>query len=227
MRLGLLSWGFAAALAAASVHGQSAAPIITPTSPTSFAQAPDFPSSSSVLTAPVPSAAPDPKSCCTVLAGTPVEIEVSESVTSQTAHPGDSYELKLARDLMMDGVVVVAAGAPGRGEVIDAGPGGFAGRPGKLILAARWIKAGDTRLPLRGLRLAGSGRDVSKSAAMVVLAIGVVGMAMQGGDVNYPSGTRAMAKVATDTFIPLSDQPVPTNPLLATDQAAPAQEKKP
>lgn len=227
MRLGLLACGFAATLAAASAHGQAAAPIVAPTQPTSVAQAPDSPSGSSVLTTPVPSAALDPKPCCIVLAGTPVEIEISESLTSRTAHPGDSYELKLARDLVMDGVVLVAAGAPGRGEVIDAGPGGFAGRPGKLILAARSIKAGDTRLPLRSFHLAGSGRDDSKTAMVVVAVVGIVGIAMQGGDVNFPSGTRAIAKVAADTFIPALGQPLPTISPAATDLSAPAKEKTP
>ena len=205
MRLGLLACGFAVT-ACVCAHGQVAEPIVTPTTPAPVAQA------------------PDPAPCCLVLAGTPVEIEISESVTSRTAHPGDSYELKLARDLVMDGIVLVAAGAPGRGEVIDAGHGGIGGRPGKLILAARSIKAGDTRLPLRSFHMSGSGRDDSKTAGLVIAAVGVVGFAMQGGDITFPLGTRASAKVAADTFIPTSSQAPPP---AAAGLSAPAKEKTP
>lgn len=197
MRLEVLACGFAATMGAASAHSQAAAPAVAP--------------------------APDPKPCCMVLAGTPVEIEISESVTSRTAHSGDSYELRLARDLVMDGVVVVAAGAPGRGEVIDAGAGGIGGRPGKLILAARSIKAGDTRLPLRSFHMSGSGRDDSKAVGLVIATVGVVGFALRGGDIAFPSGTRASAKVAADTFILSSSQPHPS----AADGPPPAKEKTP
>ena len=227
MRLGLLACSFAATMAAAGANGQVASPVAGPTPSIPVAQAVASPSNNSVLTAPVPSTAPDPKPCCMVLAGTPVEIEISETLTSRTAHPGDSYELKLARDLVMDDVVLVAAGAPGRGEVIDAGPGGLAGRPGKLILAARSIKAGDTRLPLRSFHMSGAGRDDSKAAGLVIVAVGVVGFAIQGGDVTFPVGTRAIAKVAADTFIAAPGQSLPTVSPVAADQTAPAKEKTP
>jgi hypothetical protein len=161
-----------------------------------------------------------------VPAGTPVELEIAELVTSRRATSGDKYRIQLASDLVVDGHRLVAAGAPGRGEVIDAAPAGFAGRPGKLILAARALTVGSIIVPLRGFRVSGTGRDDSKAAmvAMNTPYVGLLAVFVHGGNIDYPPGVRAIAKVAADTFIPASDIPPTPTP---GQSPAPPEDKKP
>jgi hypothetical protein len=166
--------------------------------------------------------------CCTIPAGTPVEIELTQLVSSKAAKPGDHFSLKLARNLVYNGVIVMANGAQGQGEVVDAAPAGLAGRPGKLILAARWVELASVHLPLHSFKLSGSGRDDSKTA-IALLALpyaGILAVGIHGGNIDYPAGTRALAKVAVDTFIAASPTSVspPTTPNPPTP-ALPAQDQ--
>ena len=151
---------------------------------------------------PNPTAAP-PAPCCMATAGTPVEIELTERVSSRTIKAGQTFGIRLARDLKSNGVVLVGAGAMGGGEVIDAAPGGLAGRPGKLVLAARFVDSGSIHLPLRSFRLAGTGRDDSKAAMALTMTpyVGLLAVGIHGGNIEFPAGTHAIARVAADTFI--------------------------
>ena len=151
---------------------------------------------------PPPVAAPP---CCLAPSGLPVEIELIQDVNSRTARPDDLFDIRLAKALVIDGRTIVPAGVLGRGQVVDSAPAGIAGRPGKLVLAARFVNFGPTRIPLRGFKLAGTGRDDSKTALVAYLAIGVVGLVPSGGNIDFPPGTIAMAKVAVDTLIPAQD----------------------
>ncbi len=185
----LLAAGAAGAQTPAPAAASSPAPISQPS-----AVAPPSPADSPAAAA----------ACCLIPSGTLVEIELTRLVSSRLDREGEHFPLRLAADLQVDGVVVVAAGATGQGEVIDAAAGGIAGRPGKLVLAARSLDIGAVRLPLRSFRLAGAGRDDSKAIMAVMMAstaVGILAMGVQGGNIDFPAGTRAIAKVAADTFI--------------------------
>ena len=147
-----------------------------------------------------------------IASGTPVEVEITGAVSSKTATSGDHFQIRLAHDLVVDGVTLAPAGAAGRGEVIDAAAGGIAGRPGKLVLAARYVDFGAVHLPLRGFHVAGTGHDSSKAVAnaAVVPYVGILAIAVQGGNIDYPTGTRAMAKVAADTVVQPINVQLPT-----------------
>ena len=168
---------------------------------------------------------PAPSVCCLIPSGTPLEIELVEPVSSRTAHSDDMFDIRLAADLVVDGRKVLSAGARGRGQVVDTAPAGIAGRPGKLVLAARYLDQGPAHIPLRGFKLSGTGRDDSKTSMAVYLAIGVVGLAAQGGNIDFPAGTRAMAKVAADTPVPLPDTTGASPPAPADGSSAPSKEK--
>ena len=183
MQSGLLAAVVAAALAAPAFT-QPAAPPAQPDAPP--------------LAQPgVPSAA-----CCHVSAGTVVEIELTQAVSSKVQKQGSPFGLRLAEPLSMNGKVLMPAGAAGSGEVIDAAPSGMGGRSGKLVLAARYVDSGGVRLSLRGFKLGGSGKNRLTETLVVEEAVGIVGILIQGGDLVYPEGTRAFAKVAADIDLP-------------------------
>jgi hypothetical protein len=109
------------------------------------------------------------------------------------------------------------------------------GKAGKLVLAARYLALGGERVPLRGLQLSGAGRDRTNPATVVGLSgfafapLGLVGLAVPGGNVDFAAGTRATAKLASDVFLPAMawTPPYYGPPQEAMDDAAPAVEVPP
>jgi len=148
------------------------------------------------------------RSCCLAPAGTVVEVELANQVTTKVQKPGDSIALRLAAPLIVNGRVVLRAGTPGVGQVVESARPGIGGKPAELVLAARYLRRGRTRVRLDGLQLAAAGHDNSRAAQVVGLAgfiaapLGFAGLAVQGGDVTFEAGTRATAKLAADIVLP-------------------------
>ncbi len=148
--------------------------------------------------------------CCRVPAGTLVQVELADPVGTRTQKTGDSFALRVAAP-----VISWAAGwccarerrASGQ-ELVEASGPGFGGKAAKLVLMASYIQAGVRRAPLQGLQLAASGKGNVEAAQVIGLSgivlgpIGFVGMAVQGGNVEFPAGTRALAKLSTAMTLP-------------------------
>ncbi len=186
-----MSFDLLAAAVAAAVA--SAAPTPPPSAPIWPASAPppaeSTPAGSTVAAPP----------CCVVPKGTVITIEIAEPLSAKKSTPGDNFKLRLAEPIVINGVTAVPAGAMGMGEVIDARPPAMGGSPGKLILAARYLEVGGVHLPLQSFKLGGSGDDNTGSAVWASAIVSpLLILAVKGGDVIYPIGTRATAKVAAD-----------------------------
>ena len=151
---------------------------------------------------------PASRPCCRVPAGSVVEVELAAPVSTQVQKAGDSFALRLAEPLILNGRIVLRAGTPGVGVVIECAKPGLGGKPAKLVLAARYLTDRHGRVPLQGLQLTGAGRDRSMAANAVGLAgiafapLGLVGLALTGGDTELPTGARATAKIAADVTLP-------------------------
>jgi hypothetical protein len=151
-----------------------------------------------------------------------VEIELAEPVSSETAHRGDKFAIRLAAPIMVDQRLVVPAGATGGGEVVFSEAAGILGKPGTLVLAARYIDFAGQRLPLRAFRLGAGGHDNSNAVFVADVAVsavagvfGLVTIVIPGGNIKFPVGTLANAKLASDVTV--SNAPPPT-PALALSQ---------
>ena len=159
----------------------------------------------------VAAAAPATLACCLLAANTPVVVQLTKSISSDSVKRGDSFSLVVAEPVTVDGKVVIPAGATGGGEVVDAGAGGLGGKPGKLVLAARYIDLAGVRVPLRAFHVSGGGRNNSGAAVAVSIAVGVVGFLVPGGNVRYPAGLMAVAKVVADVRVdPVGAAPAPS-----------------
>lgn len=165
-----------------------------------------------VALSPAASAAP-PRSparhaCCHVAAGTTVKVELVDQVSSEVQKTGDRFALRLAAPLVVDGMVVLRAGAPGVGEIIQSAPPGIGGKAAKMVLAASYLKSRSRRVPLNALQLARPGRDNSRTSQALGLSglafapLSIVGIVVPGGQVVFPPGTVATAKVATAVTLP-------------------------
>ncbi|MET0807490.1 MAG: hypothetical protein ABWX93_01905 [Pseudoxanthomonas sp.] len=111
---------------------------------------------------------------------------------------GDKFRLRLAGPLMIDDRMVVAAGIEGVGEVIHAEKSRGGGKPGELLIAARYLDYQGKQIGLRGLRVGGSGKDNSAAALATSMVVGAFALFIHGQEIEIPSGTLAQAKIAQD-----------------------------
>lgn len=140
--------------------------------------------------------------CCRVPAGRVVMIELAEPVSTKTHKPGDTFAIRLAEPVVANGQIVLRAGTTGVGEVVESAKPGMGGKSAKLVLAARSLSApGGADLPLKALQLsaAGKGHETAATALGIggigFMPLGFVGFAIRGGDVTFPAGTQATAKL--------------------------------
>lgn len=172
-----------------------------------FAQtAPEAETSPPAVDAPAPAPAAVPP--VVVPKGTPIVVEITDLVTTRTAARDDMFNLMLAEPVLLNGVAVIPAGTPGKGQVVDAGKPDMGGKPGKLVLAARYLEFEGRQIPIRGLSLSMYARDKSETAYWVGVAAGPLGMAVVGGHMEVPAGSRAGAKLGAD-FLPAAVAPSP------------------
>jgi hypothetical protein len=157
-------------------------------------------------------AAPAP-ACCRVPAHAAVAVELAEAVGTKTQHAGDTFKLRLAAPLIVNGRVVLKRGTPGVGRVIESSGPGFGGKAAKLVLAASYLQVGARHVPLQGLQVSASGHDNAGAAqaigmtGLVLGPVGLVGMAVRGGDVQIPEGTQATAQLSAGAVLPPLGRP--------------------
>lgn len=151
-------------------------------------------------------AAPAAPQAITIPAGTVVQVELTEALSSRSSQQEQLFGLRLAEPIIVDGVEVVAAGALGGGEVIDAHPSAFGGRQGRLIISGRFIEINGQRARIRGMQITAAGEQRTNTALAVSMIpyAGVAGIFIQGGEVDIPIGARGTARLAEAFVIPLT-----------------------
>jgi hypothetical protein len=159
--------------------------------------------------------------CCTLAVGTPVELEIAEALSSARAKRGDQFAVTLVTPLSIDGTLVVPAGATGVGEVVHADRARGGGKPGELLLAARYLEVDGKRIPLRGMKLGAVGSDRTKTALGTALVIGMFAQFIHGGEIELPKGTLANANLAEPSAPLRTDAPLapPTLPMSSSTVA--------
>lgn len=143
-----------------------------------------------------------PQTCCVAPAGMEVAVEMVKTVATSKAKVGDTFPLRLAAPLIVDGQVVLAAGLPGVGHVVQASGPGLGGKGAKLVVAADYLTVQGGSIPLTGMQLTGTGKDRTTAADLASLGgwismpLGFVGFAVPGGQIEIPAGVAASAKIA-------------------------------
>jgi hypothetical protein len=129
-----------------------------------------------------------------------VTLQVNDAITSKTAKRGDRFALTMLNEISVDGVVVVPRGSRGEGEVVHAAGTGFGGRPGELLVAARFLMVDGQKLPLQSFRIARAGENNVNTALILAAAGGVIGavasMFITGTSAEITAGQIAIAKTA-------------------------------
>lgn len=109
-------------------------------SPAPAPTAPPPPAPSAPTPYPVP---PRGGALVAVPGGTEVDVQLTEPISSSTANVGDTFGFRAAGDVVVNGWIIIAKGAPGVGEILSVDRAGSHGHPGSLGLQMDWIFATD------------------------------------------------------------------------------------
>jgi hypothetical protein len=133
--------------------------------------------------------------------GTEVSLRFAQDLGSKTAVEGDPVTLTLAEDLIVDGAVVVRAGANAVGEVTNAKKAGMMGKGGELNIRLDHLNTGANKIKLRGTKGREGESHVGTAVALTVL-FGPVGLLKHGKNIEITQGTPFVAYVADDVALP-------------------------
>lgn len=132
--------------------------------------------------------------------GMPVPLLFAAPVSSKTAQIGDHVSLTLARDLVVDGMVVVRRGAPAIGTVMLADHAIRGGDPGVLQFAVNSLQLPQAAVLLRGFEEMDGANHLNK-AGVLNLVIPLGGGFVRGEEAEIPVGMAVTAYVAQGTTI--------------------------
>lgn len=143
-------------------------------------------------------------------ANTPVNFEIVDALSSKTSKVDQMFAIRLLDPVTVDGKVVLPAGIVGEGQVVHAAKATGLGKAGELILAARYMQCGDSKIGLRGLKLGGTGQDKTGTLMAATIAVGVIAtplMFMKGGETIIPAKAFAHARLSKPVDIQMSPTP--------------------
>ena len=86
----------------------------------------------------------------TLSEGTEVPLTFAQNVNSRTARDKEPVEFVLARDLKIGDAIIAEAGSRAIGIVVHSKRPDFWGEPGELNVRMTFLRAGKTKVPIRG-----------------------------------------------------------------------------
>ena len=128
---------------------------------------------------------------------TEVPLKFAEDVNSKGARQGQAVEFVLGEDLKVGDVLVAKRGSRALGTVVHSKTPDFWGEPGEVNVRITFLKAGSTKVPLRG-----ASGEVGKRYVVV-----------RGSQAILKAGTPVKAYVDSDTEVQsLESGPASTTP---------------
>jgi hypothetical protein len=171
------------------------------------------PTPATIIT-PAVALAPVTKGVSVVPDGTEVDLKLAETISSARAMEGQRIRFTVAKDVTINGYVVIPVGALAIGTVTKASPKKWAGRSGKLEMSLQDVTAIDgTKIDIAGSRGGSGDSHVGRMVTgIVITSIFTLGGAslfllMHGKDLVIPEGSGATtftigtAKVASSQLV--------------------------
>ena len=78
-----------------------------------------------------------------VAAGTAVPVHVVGTISSGSAKPDDTFQIQVAEDVVMNGMIVFRKDAGGQGHIVEADSAGGNGHSGAIALAFDYVYSAD------------------------------------------------------------------------------------
>lgn len=118
----------------------------------------------------------------TLKEGTPVILSLEKTINSNYARVGDPVDLVVTRDVRVNDKVVIEVGTHARGEVSAIERKGAIGKPGKVSIVVRSVKAvDDTDVPIRAT-LTREGKGKETTALLVGILLCIIGLFLIKGE---------------------------------------------
>jgi len=133
--------------------------------------------------------------------GEDVDLRFAESLSSRSATTGDPVTLVLESDLKVGNIVVAKAGCKALGEVTNAKKAGMMGKGGELNIRLNYLKVGDQKIHLRGIK-GKEGESGATGAIVLTVLFGPIGLIKHGKDIDIKEGTALKAYVSDDITLP-------------------------
>jgi hypothetical protein len=135
-------------------------------------------------------------------AGTPVVLRLMQSVSSETARVGDAVNFEVARNVEVDGKIVIRQGTFASGQIASVEKNGVIGEGGKIMVAVQNVQAVDsTNVPIRGT-VSQEGKSKQTTALLVGLILCILGLFLiKGENAVVPANTEVKAYVDADVQI--------------------------
>jgi hypothetical protein len=159
------------------------------------------------VTPPAPASAPtapDASGKYILRDGTDINLQFAQDLSSKTSSEGDPVTLTLVDDVKVGDVVVAKAGSKAIGEVTRAEKSGMMGKAGELNIRLDYLKAGDTKIKLRGTK-GKEGESGVTGAVVLTVLFGPIGLIKHGKNVEIKQGQALHAFVGDDiALVPAS-----------------------
>jgi hypothetical protein len=145
-------------------------------------------------------ASPAPTSGSVLQDGTPIKLRFGTTVSSQTAHVGDSVDLEVLEEVTVGSTVVIQKGATALASVTEAQSKRSMGRAGKLDINIDYVRLADgEKAALRAVKdVKGGGHQGAMTGAMVATSLiffpaAPLFLFMHGKDISIPKEARNRA----------------------------------
>jgi hypothetical protein len=132
-----------------------------------------------------------------LLAGSEVRLQTLQEISSQTAKPGDRFDLEVIEDVTLQGHVVIQRGARAVGEITAVRKKGMWGKSGGLTTQLLYVRVGDQQIRLKGA-VGEKGKTGTGGVVASVAFVPVAGFFVTGTSAVVPARTATTAYLDAD-----------------------------
>ena len=160
---------------------------------------------------PVASAPPPQALRVRIPKGTPLDVEMAYTISSQEVRAGELISFRVVNPVLVDGVVVIAVGATATARVVKASRGGHWGRAGRIAWTMQDVTAVDgTRIPLASAgRIVGDSKGAKVATQMIltgallplIAPVALLHGFKRGENAMIPAGKRFEVSVSNDVTV--------------------------
>ncbi|MDA9128439.1 hypothetical protein N9J65_06215 [Flavobacteriaceae bacterium] len=148
------------------------------------------------------SAAPIPTEAVVLNAGTIIPLETLNVIKSDMATVGRTIDLRVTRDVKVNGKTVINAGSIAKGQVTRAQKAKGLGKAGYIELQIKSVTAVDGQeVYLSGGNINETGDDKAGLAIVLGLFVCILFLLMKGKEAEFPAGFSFDANVASTITI--------------------------
>jgi len=135
-------------------------------------------------------------------AGTRIELETVQSISSELIQPGEPVDFKVRADVSINGVVVVKAGTLAKGVVITSDHAKGIGKEGNVEIQVKNVQAVDgSFLPLSSNSIARKGENNAVLSIVLGVLVCLLFLLIKGKNGVIPAGTSVDAIVASNSKV--------------------------